>query len=296
MTDLKNTILMKLNFTGLGNTAKVSNSQVEVDADKDSIKVSKKLLDSPELEAIRSLDGEIRRYVYETCLPFDAGLHLLPTKLIEIVEARLTDYRAQREELVSLFVSAYPRLCQEASSRLRGVYDPTDYPDRDQVYKAFSMSWQYISFDAPAALAAISADIFDRERGKIAARMEDAYEEARALLRQTMKELVSHLRTRLQQRADGTAKRLHASTLDGLKDFLRTFDLRNITDDAELGAIVSQAQNLLDPVGVDDLRDSTRYAASVAADLAAIENAIDSNLLAAPRRRMTLREEAPATV
>ena len=67
--DISKTILMKLNFTGLGNSAKVSTAQVECDTDKDLLRVSKKLLDSPELEAIRSLDGEIRRYVYYTCKP-----------------------------------------------------------------------------------------------------------------------------------------------------------------------------------------------------------------------------------
>ena len=118
--DISKTILMKLNFTGLGNSAKVSTAQVECDTDKDLLRVSKKLLDSPELEAIRSLDGEIRRYVYDTCLPFEAGIHLLPTALIEMVEARLADYRSQRDQLVSLFVSAYPRLCEDAARRLRG--------------------------------------------------------------------------------------------------------------------------------------------------------------------------------
>lgn len=292
--DLKNTVLLKVSFSSLGNSAKVSASQIEVDADKDLIRVSKKLLDSPELEAIRSLDGEIRRYLYGLCLPFDTALHLLPTKLIETVEARLTDYRTQRQELVSLFVSAYPRLCQQAAIRLRGVYNPQDYSTREEVFSAFSMGWQYLTFDAPEALKQISTDLFNEERNKIAARMEDAYEQSRLLLRQTMRELVGHLRERLEARADGAAKRLHTTTLDGLKDFLRTFDLRNITDDAELSTIVAQAQNLLDPVEMESLRDSSRYAAEVAEDLRGIEEAIDANLLTDSPRRMVLPEDVPA--
>ena len=292
--DISKTILMKLNFTGLGNSAKVSTAQVECDTDKDLLRVSKKLLDSPELEAIRSLDGEIRRYVYDTCLPFEAGIHLLPTALIEMVEARLADYRSQRDKLVSLFVSAYPRLYEDAARRLRGLYNPADYPDRAEIYKAFSMSWAYISFDAPTALAAISSDIFNREREKISARMEDAYEQARVLLRQTMLELVKHLREKLEARADGTARRLHSSTLDNLKDFLRGFEFRNITDDAELSSYVTQVQNLLDPVSAEDLRDNTRYAAGIAAELSGIEQAIDANLITSTRRRMVIREEEAA--
>ena len=294
MIDTTKTVFLSVKFSGLGNSKKVSNSQVECDADKDSIRVSKALLDSPELEAIRSLDGEIRRYLYGLCLPFEAGIHLLPTALIETVESRLTDYRAQRADLVSLFVSAYPRLCEEAARRLRSLYNPLDYPDRQEVAGAFKLSWNYISFATPDTLKLISPQMFEEERAKIAAKMTEAYEEARAILRETMGELVKHLREKLEAKTDGTAKRLHASTLDNLREFLSTFEFRNITDDAELAAIVDQAKELLEPVRVDGLRDSTRYRQQIAADLSRIETAIDAQLITAPRRRMVIKEEAPA--
>src|SRR5437667_310686 len=96
----RKTVFVKLHLGLLGNTRKVSSAQVEVDADKNSIHISKSLLDSPELEAIRRLDGEIRRYLYSTCLPFEPGIHLLPIGLIEPADAKLNEFRAKREELV----------------------------------------------------------------------------------------------------------------------------------------------------------------------------------------------------
>ena len=58
-TDLaRKTVFIKLHLGLLGNSRKVSSSQVEVDADKELIRVAKTLLDSPELQAIRTLDGE----------------------------------------------------------------------------------------------------------------------------------------------------------------------------------------------------------------------------------------------
>src|ERR1035437_1147093 len=73
-TDLaKKTVFIKVHLGLLGNSRKVSSSQVEVDADKALIHAAKNLLDSPELQAIRSLDGDVRRYLYDTCLPFEVG-------------------------------------------------------------------------------------------------------------------------------------------------------------------------------------------------------------------------------
>src|SRR5712692_5917140 len=73
----------------LGNTRKVSTSQVEVDTDKSLIRVSKHLIDSKELRTIANFDGEVRRYLYDTCLPFEAGIHLCPLALLEQMEGKL---------------------------------------------------------------------------------------------------------------------------------------------------------------------------------------------------------------
>jgi hypothetical protein len=80
------TVCVKVRLGRLGNTRKVSNSQVEVDTDKSLLLISKHLLDSKELRTIANFDGEIRRYLYDTCLPFEAGIHLCPLPLLEQME------------------------------------------------------------------------------------------------------------------------------------------------------------------------------------------------------------------
>ena len=78
-----------------------------MDADKALILVSKRLLASPELQAIRTLDGELRRYLYDTCLPFEVGIHLLPLGLLETVDEKLREFREKRSVLVEVFLDAY---------------------------------------------------------------------------------------------------------------------------------------------------------------------------------------------
>ena len=59
----KKTVCIKMRLSTMGNTRKVSTSQIEADADKDLLRVSKHLLDSAELKAIGRFDGEIRRFL-----------------------------------------------------------------------------------------------------------------------------------------------------------------------------------------------------------------------------------------
>ena len=63
----KKTVCIKMRLSTMGNTRKVSTSQIEADADKDLLRVSKHLLDSAELKAIGRFDGEIRRFLYNIC-------------------------------------------------------------------------------------------------------------------------------------------------------------------------------------------------------------------------------------
>src|SRR6202166_3836690 len=110
----KKTVCIKMRLSTMGNTRKVSTSQIEADADKDLLRVAKHLLDSAELKAIGRFDGEIRRFLYNICLPFEIGIHLLPIAALETVEDRLQKFAQERQALVTAFLSMYPGLCQDA--------------------------------------------------------------------------------------------------------------------------------------------------------------------------------------
>src|SRR5712691_8128615 len=120
----KKTVCIKMRLSTMGNTRKVSTTQIEADADKDLLRVSKRLVDSAELRAITRFDGEIRRFLYNICLPFEIGIHLLPITALETVEHRLRQFAEDRRQLVDAFLSAYTSLCQDAGRRLRGLYNP----------------------------------------------------------------------------------------------------------------------------------------------------------------------------
>src|SRR5204862_8303269 len=104
----KKTVCIKMRLSTMGNTRKVSTAQIEADADKDLLRVSKQLVDSAELKAIGRFDGEIRRFLYNICLPFEIGIHLLPIAALETVEYRLRQLADDRKQLVDAFLVAYP--------------------------------------------------------------------------------------------------------------------------------------------------------------------------------------------
>jgi len=145
MPDLnKNSILILVRLSKLGNKRKVPTSMVQVDADQSSISVSKDLLECAELGAINRLDGEIRQWLYNRSLPsgvLKEGVYRLPTALVEEVDRGLKDYDTQRKALIHSFVSIYPNKVEEARNRLRALYNPGDYPPVEQIFDSFDFQW-----------------------------------------------------------------------------------------------------------------------------------------------------------
>ncbi|HEX5481832.1 MAG TPA: hypothetical protein VFZ08_04325 [Terriglobia bacterium] len=286
----RKTVFVKLRLGLLGNSRKVSSAQVEVDADKDSIRVSKSLVNSVELEALRRLDGEIRRYLYGICLPFEPGVHLLPIPLIEGVDAKLREFQVKRQELVEVFLAAYPRLCVEAASRLRTLYNPLDYPVLEEVRSDFSCSWQYVSYGVPDQLRAVSERMFQEERDKAADRMAEAYIEVRQVLREAMVELVARLRDRLADQPDGTSQRVRESTVQKLREFLDTFDFRNVTNDQELKDQVERARLLLAGTTTDAIRNAAELRTRVRDGMADIAGRLETMVADRVGRKFRLGE------
>jgi hypothetical protein len=287
----RKTVCVKVRLSTMGNTRKVSTAQIEADADKDLLRVSKHLLDSAELKAITRFDGEIRRYLYNICLPFEIGIHLLPIAALETVEQRLRQFASDRQQLVDAFLGAYPSLCQDAARRLRGLYDPADYLPADEVRRQFGLSWQYVSFGVPDQLKGISQAVWEQERVKAAQRMAEVSSEIQLVLRETMAKLVQHMAERLKTGADGKPLRFKESTVSNLVEFLANFEFRNVTDDAELQGVVAQARTLLQGVNVDDLRSTGDLRTTVQQGMVTLAERLDTMVAKSGGRKFHFEED-----
>jgi hypothetical protein len=287
----RKTVCLKVGLSTMGNTRRVSTSQIEADADKDLLRVSKHLVDSAELKAIGRFDGEIRRCLYNICLPFEIGIHLLPIAALQHVEQRLRQFATDREQLVKAFLVAYPSLCQDAAKRLRGLYNPADYPTVGDVAREFGFSWQYVSFGVPEQLKGISQEVWEQEREKAAQRMAEASSEIQQVLRESMAKLVQHMADRLKEGADGKPLRFKETTVSNLVDFLANFEFRNVTDDHELQALVAKGRGLLQGIQAGDLRTTGELRTTVQQGMADIAAQLDTMLSRAGGRKFRFDEE-----
>lgn len=281
-------VLLQLEVRTLGNRASVSSDVAETDADKESLTVSKELLDSPELRGVRSSEHRARTWLRNVSLPslFRGGFYLVPIAQIaalddELVQEREPEWRAAVEE----FVTAYPRLVDEAKERLKvcpeggdcrrdctqHLYRASEYPHVDLVRGSFVWTTRIVTLSTPALLQRVRRDIFEREIAKAKADVSEAAAQTRNMLRAQMRLLTGKLAEVLKPGEDGRRKAVRKDFGAKLAEFLELFPFRNdVLCDDDLARYVDRARQLMNGVDPELLKDDETARAGLQRQLEAL--------------------------
>ena len=259
----------------------------DLDTEEGMLTVSKKLIDSPEYDAIVRLDGDFYRGMLRLVLPsrFRRGTYLLPVALLAKAEEKIDLYRSMRQALVFDFLNVYDQRCQEAAAQLGPLYNEKDYPSLAAVERAFGVEVAYEAYSAPALLESIDAGLYAREQARVEQAMQDMATEAREALRVGLLSVVGKLQEELAPKADGTPRKLYDSVIDALGGFLDTLEARNITSDADLSAVGEQLRAVMQGVDRKALKANRGLREEVSSALQAASACLVDIAADAPRRK-----------
>jgi ElaB/YqjD/DUF883 family membrane-anchored ribosome-binding protein len=285
---LDNCVLFMLEFGRLGNSKSVDTTDLDVDADKDQLRLSKSLLESPELQAITKMDNAFRKYVMSRCLPsfIKAGVYLLPLRNLNDVEKRFSQFQEERAAAIAEFISVYPTRKREAANKLRALYDESEYPEPDEIEEKFHVKRQYLEFNVPGKLAKYSPELFKQQQNEMLAKWSEAEEKVTLLLRQNAQELVDALVERLTPEPGGKRKIFRDTITENLREFIQQFRNRNVTDDTELQRIIDKCDELLKGVKADDLRADAKLKAKVQNGFSRIQDELSSLVVTGGKRNI----------
>ncbi len=239
------------------------------------VTVSKKLLSCEEYQEIKTLDGRFYSMMMGRVIStkYRKGSYLLPVTLLDWFEEQYAAYLAERARLIDSFLAVYSQAIDDAQSALGPLFEQSDYPVPARVRESFAVERSYQSIGIPDHLAQVSPTLYQQQKAQLQKATEDAALEARLVLRQGLVEMVAHLRDRLEPNPDGSKKRLHASTIEGLEEWLGLFTARDITGDQELAGVVGSLREIMSGVDQpllkrsDDVREQVLGALNAAGAL-----------------------------
>lgn len=265
------------------------------EADPESVRVSKEILDCPEWDAVMSAQTALRQWIKARALPsklLKSGLYRLPVPLVADADAHLVAGAAAVQEALKVFLWRYPDLIQARRAVLKELWDETDYPDAEAIQKAVSVEWAYIQVGTPdGQLSSISAALAHREHAKAAQAIRSEAESIIDALRQEALKLCGHLVDRLTPGPDGKPKTFRDSLTANLTEWLDLVEARNVTGDTLLADAADRARAALQGIDPQHLRDSVSLRQHVVAQFAIIQDALAAAVVAKPARKIALEGE-----
>ena len=271
-------VLLSLSISSVGVKRKVRSSEVETDADRGMIHVSKDILQCDVLDDIRKHDQETRSWVGARALPsmFRAGVYLWPIALVTDSDEYLRGRAESRAALVGRFCDAYLMAKADAERRLGSLYNRPTIPSTSS-----GASSPY-----PISISKYRRHKCGTYRRKFSmdSNSSNAIEEARDMLRGQLAGLVEHMAERMKPGEDGKPKRFKASMVEGFQEFLGLFQARNIADDGELAAVVERCRALMSGVSAEGIRSSDELRDRLAAGMDEIRGSMDGLIVSQGRR------------
>jgi hypothetical protein len=291
------TIGCRIRHKKLGTRRALTPEQIEkmaeqFDADTSTISGSKRLFDTrnPTYMAV----VRIRRLATETwqqmTVPYpDRGVRLLRKNRVPEFEQKMNGYRQALVDAVAALQGEYEVLVKNAEKALGALFNPDDYPDKDDLATAFGLDWDYPSFDPPAFLKNAYPELYAQEQERIRGRFEEAVKLAEEGFTAEFAKLVGHLAEKLTgETEDGKPKIFRDSAVKNLTEFFEVFRALDTGSNAALAQLVDRAQQMVNGINPDDLRGEKNVLVrkSVAEGMAAIQTQLEGMLVTKPSRKL----------
>jgi len=279
---LKNSVAFSISCSRWGNLRRANKEEVQTGADKDMLRLSKKLVDSKEYEAIVKIQNRIRKWIEDNSVPsfFHRGVFLIATNTVNDVEKYLERAKGTMKDMVEEFIQAYREQIIDAKEKLGPQFNQGDYPSPEYLRNSFDISWKWISFDVPQNLP---DEVFKAEREKAEKIWAEATENVKQCLRTSFMKLIAHAKEKLTVAPGEKPKVFRDSLMNNIEEFLNTFNNRNIVNDKDLEELVGQTRGLL--ANPKSLRTDVSLRAKVAQEFENVSKTLDKMIIKKPSRR-----------
>lgn len=290
-----NTAAVRLSFTWFGVRKSLTTEQRAQAADTfgaegNCLSAAKRLLDTthPAFKAVAAVKNRAIGYWKSLSLPYpEVGIRLIRQDQVEPFNNQMNRFKQELTEVVDALDERYHELQTAARQRLGSLYDESDYPA--SLRGLFSMDWEFPSVEPPDYLMQLNPELYEQECVRVQARFDEAVQLAEQAFVDELAKLVSHLTERLSGQIDGKPKVFRDSAIENLTEFFQRFRQLNIRSNDQLDDLVDQAQQIVQGVRPQSLRDNRVLRQTVAGELAEVQNVLDGLLVDRPRRNILRR-------
>jgi len=240
--------------------------------------------ESPALESIKTLRGEIRVWYNRQTLPWDDNSNrLITTKQYFEIMQDFGNYQRRFDDLVNIFLTVYPTEISKQAFQMGSLFDRNEYPDVSDVRRRFNcalnvsplpMAGDFRVDIGKEALKELQERCEADTQARLSMAMSDAWSRVKEQVewvRDRMDAVLQHDPDAVDEvptyDADGKVikvdikkkrrPKLHGSMLDNGLELCGLLRDLNITNDPELEEARRMLESTLVRVDIDSLKEST---------------------------------------
>jgi len=260
--------------------------------DPEWLKAKKYLVNPEYLAPVKTAIYKARRALSSHALPFPLNsLCLVPKESIMVIEEKLRLAKQEFQQEVDTFCAGYDVACQEAAIYLGSHFSNLDYPM--DVRSKFRLQWRFVALSVPEKASILPANLYEAERQKFIALMDEARELAVISLREEFAAIVAHLVERLSENGeDEKPKILKNGMFTRFNEFMDNFSTRNLFQDDALSALVTQAKNCISGLDSQTVKTNGWLKNTLADEMTKLKTQIDSAIEEMPRRYIRYADRA----
>ncbi len=286
---------MRLGFNWFGTRKTLSSDQKaqaaeSFNAEGQFLSAGKKLIDTrhPKFKAVTAVRSRAASYWKAISLPYpEPGLRLIRQEEVEDIVTRMERFQDELEESVVDLDEHFSELKSAARERLGDLFDESDYPH--SLDGLFQMTWDFPSVGPPEYLRRLSPQLYAEECQRVQGRFDEAMRLAEQAFLDELAKLVDHLTERLSGNTDGNPKVFRDSAVSNLNEFFERFQHLNVRSNEQLDDLVERAQQVVQGVQPQQLRDNQGLRQQVASQLSGVQSVLDGLLVDRPRRNIIRR-------
>jgi hypothetical protein len=234
------------------------------------------LREAEKLEALRSLSGQIRQYVYKITLPWsDEGYRLLPAHFYFELTTKMRDFEQAFTQQVEEFLAVYPTYIEQVRPELNGLFREEDYPSAEKLRNKFGVRIEVLPIPSGEDFR---VTLSEEEQARVAHEIDENVRQS--LQRGTedlwvrLKEVVSHMVERLKE----PESRFHASLVTNVFELVDLLPRLNVNQDEELNRFAGEIKDRLCGFTARDLKKNEILRVVTANDAAQILEEMDAVL------------------
>lgn len=225
-------------------------------------------------EAFKKVDkglNKIMPFIYSKTLPWqDGGWRLLPVSLYEETEKGLRDLIEDANEHIDVFLNNYELHCKEASVSLGKLYNPAEYPKKEELRDKFKVDVFFAPLPNSQDLRIqIDGNAMNEIKNNVENHSNKALKEAMNDVRSRIEKVLQRLSDRLKadittdERGKEIKPRLFNSMISSVQDLIQILPDLNLDNDTHIEDIRREMEDEFMNLDIDslkedqDLRDKT---------------------------------------